>query len=177
MTGIETERLVGHPVQPSDADLAERLFGDPAVAEWIWPAGRDDCEPGPRAPSEAHEILNRFVANWKEDGIGWWLLHTRDGGEFVGEVGLQPAELDGEQVVEIGWTLLSDHWGRGYATEAARAALGFGFDVVGLPEIVAFTMVQNTASLRVMEKLGMTHEREFVRAALPHALYRIRPPA
>lgn len=64
--------------------------------------------------------------------------------------------------------------GEGLATEAAAASLDWGFDRVGLPEIVSFAMVENGASIRVMEKLGMSYEREFMRAGFPHALYRLR---
>lgn len=173
---LETSRLIGEPAGRADADLAVQLFGDPEVARWIWPEGRTDGEAaGPRSPEEAVAILDRFVARWREEGIGWWFLRERAGGAFVGEVGLQRTEVDGEPVVEVGWTLLSTQWGHGYATEAAAAALNFGFGSAGLVEVVAFTMPHNTGSLRVMEKLGMTYDREFVRAGLPHVLYRVRP--
>ncbi len=84
--------------------------------------------------------------------------------------------IDGEPVVEIGWTLLPAFWGRGYATEAARAALAYGFEIVGLEEIVSFTMVENRASRRVMERIGMTYDREIERAGLAHVLYRLHRP-
>jgi ribosomal-protein-alanine N-acetyltransferase len=176
MMRMETRRLIGEPAQRADAALAVQLFGDPEVARWIWPEGRNDSEgPGPRSPDQAVAILDRLVARWQDEGIGWWFLRERAGGTFVGEVGLQRTDVEGEPVVEVGWTLLSRYWGRGYATEAAEAALSFGFGPLGLSEVVAFTMPHNTGSLRVMEKLGMTYDREFVRAGLPHVLYRVRP--
>jgi ribosomal-protein-alanine N-acetyltransferase len=97
-------------------------------------------------------------------------------GELVGQVGLQPAEVEGEAVVEVGWSVAPERWGEGFATEAAASSIAWGFDRIGLAEIVSFAMVENAASLRVMEKLGMTYEREFPRAGLPHALYRLRRP-
>jgi RimJ/RimL family protein N-acetyltransferase len=86
--------------------------------------------------------------------------------------------------VEIAWRLASEHWGQGYATEAAGAALAFGWETLHLPEIVSFTAVGNVRSRRVMERLGMTHDRadDFDHPRLPaghplrrHVLYRIRP--
>jgi RimJ/RimL family protein N-acetyltransferase len=171
---LETERLVGEPASEDHRDYAVELFGNPQVAEWIWPDGRaGDDAAGPRTPAQAEEILRRFVANWLEQRFGWWYLRERASGAFVGEVGLQRTEVEGEPVVEIGWTLLPAHWGRGYATEAARAALAYGFETAGLDEVVSFTLPHNLASRRVMEKLGMTYDRDIERAGLPHVLYRL----
>jgi RimJ/RimL family protein N-acetyltransferase len=75
--------------------------------------------------------------------------------------------------VEVGWTIAADHWGRGFATEAADTALLIGFYELRLDEIVSFTLVDNTASRRVMEKLGFHPDREVEHAGLPHVLYRL----
>jgi [ribosomal protein S5]-alanine N-acetyltransferase len=76
--------------------------------------------------------------------------------------------------VEVGWSVAPERWGEGIATETARASLAWGFERAPLDEIVSFAMVENAASLRVMEKLGMRYERDFPRAGIPHSLYRIR---
>jgi ribosomal-protein-alanine N-acetyltransferase len=173
---LETTRLVGEPVTLEHRDLAIRLFGDPDVARWIWPDGRADSADavGPRNVAQTMHILAEFVAHWARHGFGWWFLHERATGDFVGEVGLQRTEINDEPVVEVGWTLLSTHWGQGFATEAATAALTHGFGSLGLDEIVSFTMTQNTASRRVMARLDMTYDHDIDRAGLPHVLYRIR---
>jgi RimJ/RimL family protein N-acetyltransferase len=177
MATLETERLVGEPASELHRDVAVKLFGDPEVARWIWPEGRTGSDvAGPRTPRQAEQILRRFVADWRTNGFGWWYLRHRASREFVGEVGLQRAQIDGESVVEIGWTLLPAHWGCGYATEAATAALAYGFETAGLDEVVSFTMPNNHASRRVMEKLGMTYDRDIQRAGLPHVLYRLGRP-
>jgi RimJ/RimL family protein N-acetyltransferase len=175
MATLETERLIGEPASERHRDLVVELFGNPEVAKWIWPEGRPGPGAvGPRTPRQAEDMLRRFVADWRANGFGWWYFRERDGGDYVGEVGLQRTRVDGVPVVEIGWLLLPAHWGRGYATEAATAALAYGFETVGLDEIVAFTMPHNQASRRVMEKLGMTYDRDFQHAGLPHLLYRLR---
>jgi RimJ/RimL family protein N-acetyltransferase len=164
---LVTKRLVGEPVSEGHRDAAVALFGDPEVAAWIWPGELG----GARSPEQVDEILERFGAHWSAHGYGWWYLRERASGDFVGEVGLQRTEVDGEQVVEVGWTVFPAHWSRGFATEAAEAALAFGFDIAGLDEVVAFTLPHNVASRRVMEKLGLTYVRDFVHAGLPHVLY------
>lgn len=108
------------------------------------------------------------------DDYTLWMWREVASGELIGQVGLQPADVDGEAVVEVGWSIAPERWGEGFATESAAASLEWGFDRIGLPEIVSFAMVENSASIRVMEKLGMTYEREFTRAGFPHALYRLR---
>jgi RimJ/RimL family protein N-acetyltransferase len=83
--------------------------------------------------------------------------------------------VEGEPAVEVGWSIHPDRQGEGFASEAARASIEWGFEVCGLEEIVSFTVPSNLPSRRVMEKIGMTHERDIDRAGLPHVLYTIRP--
>lgn len=174
---LETERLTCEPAAPEHRDFAVELFGNPEVARWIWPEGRDGPDAiGPRTPEQAEQLLRRFVADWEANGFGWWCVRERARGEPVGEVVVQRATVDGAPVVEVGWMLLPAYWGRGYATEAGRAALGYGFETAGLDEIVAFTLPHNRASRGVMERLGMTYDREFEHVGLPHVLYRLGHP-
>ncbi len=175
---LETERLVCEPAALEHRDFAVELFGDPEVARWIWPEGREGPDAvGPRTPQQAETLLRRFVAEWEIDGFGWWCVRECATGDPVGEVVVQRATVDGEVVVEVGWMLLPAYWGRGYATEAARAALAYGFETAGLEEIVAFTLPHNHASRAVMERLGMTYDREFDHVGLRHVLYRRPRPA
>ncbi len=95
-----------------------------------------------------------------QHGFGLWAAELRETGEFLGYVGLAVPRFEAAftPCVEIGWRLASKHWGRGFATEGARAAAGFAFDVLNLEDLVSFTVPANVRSLRVMEKLGMTHD-------------------
>jgi [ribosomal protein S5]-alanine N-acetyltransferase len=120
------------------------------------------------------ERLRVQSAQHARDGYTLWVWRELDSGELIGQIGLQPTEVEGEPAVEVGWSVAPERWGEGFATEAARASIAWGFDRAGLEEIVSFAMIENAASLRVMEKLAMSYEREFLRAGLPHSLYRIR---
>ena len=106
---------------------------------------------------------------------GWclWWWRERSSGELVGYVGLNRDQVDGEDVVEVGWSITPSRWGEGFAPEAAQAAVGWGF-ARGLDRIVSFTTPENERSRRVMEKLDMTYVGEFERAQSPHVLYELR---
>jgi RimJ/RimL family protein N-acetyltransferase len=166
---IETERLTGQPTSAAHLDCAAEVFGDPEVAAWVWPGGLG----GPRTREQAAEILAAQTANWSRDGFGWWWWRERDSGRMVGEAGLQHSTIAAEPVVEIGWTLLPEAWGRGFATEAATAVLEFAFERVKLQEVVAVTMVENDRSLAVMRRLGMEPAGRVDHLGLPHERFRL----
>ncbi len=136
-----------------------------------------------RAESDA--MVERYGQELEREGWGLWAVEAEGGAAFVGLVGLHrvnPA-LPSAPAVETGWRLHPDHWGRGYASEAAHASLHFGFEEGGLDEIVAFTATLNTRSQAVMERIGMTRDAggDFDHPGLPegsplrrHVLYRVR---
>jgi RimJ/RimL family protein N-acetyltransferase len=132
----------------------------------------------------SREASDRFI-DWAsglitERGCGLWAVEVVGGPPFAGVAGLnETRHVAG--AVEVSWRLAREHWGYGYATEAAREALRYGFEQLGLNEIVAMTVPANKRSLRVMERLGMTHDpdEDFDRPDLPpeltrHVLYRLR---
>ncbi len=139
--------------------------------------------PCPRAESDL--IVGRFLEKWAEEPrFGWWALEGRADGAFLGFVGLSRPDFDAPPApcVEIGWRLVRDAWGRGIATEAARACLAHGFATVGLAEVLSFTVPANRRSRRVMERLGMLRDAEgdFDHPLVPegsplrhHLLYRL----
>ena len=98
--------------------------------------------------------------HFDQHGFGLWAVGVVDGASFIGFVGVSVVPFDAHftPAVEVGWRLAREHWGRGYATEGARAALAFAFGDVGLAEVVSFTAVANRRSRAVMERLGMTHD-------------------
>lgn len=173
---LTTERLILR--QWTEADFAPfaALNADPVVMEHfpaLWP----------REESDAVARRNgRLIA---ERGWGFWVVESKEGDPFLGFVGLHvPSdELPFYPCVEIGWRLFPSAWGRGIATEAARAGLEYGFETLGLDEIVAFTTLKNSRSTAVMERLGMLRDAAtFAHPQVPvesgmreHYLYRITP--
>ncbi|WP_151524469.1 GNAT family N-acetyltransferase [Serinicoccus kebangsaanensis] len=114
---------------------------------------------GPLSRERSDAFVDRIASCWSERGYGLWALERRDTGEFIGYTGLWPADfLPGGPAVEVGWRLARPAWGFGYAPEAAREALRLGFAEVGLEEVVSFTPAVNTASLRVMDKIGLVRD-------------------
>jgi RimJ/RimL family protein N-acetyltransferase len=136
-----------------------------------------------RAESDA--MVDRIEKHFGEHGFGLWAIAIPDGAPFIGFAGLSVARFSAPFTprVEVGWRLAFAHWGHGYATEAARLALGYGFGTLGLAEIVSFTSVTNHRSRAVMERLGMRRDpaEDFDYPSLPerhplrrHVLYRLR---
>jgi RimJ/RimL family protein N-acetyltransferase len=109
---------------------------------------------------ESDGLAERIEAHFVRHGFGPWAVEVPGVAAFIGYVGLMVPRFEAPftPCVEIGWRLARAYWGRGYATEAARAALAFGFDELHLDEIVSFTVPGNARSRRVMERLGMTHD-------------------
>lgn len=137
-------------------------------------------------PAESDALIERYTAEMATEGWGLWAVEVVDGAPFIGMVGLHrvnPA-LPCAPAVEVAWRLCPDAWSHGYATEAAGAALDYGFGTGGLEEIVAFTTMLNTRSQSVMTRLGMARdiEGDFEHPSLPessplrrHVLFRARP--
>jgi RimJ/RimL family protein N-acetyltransferase len=145
---LVTERLLVRPMEPGDEDALHEVWSHAAVL-----AALDHPGPWPRAASR--DRLETKMAHQERHGFAVWAVAERDGGRLVGETGLQL--LDGGPEVEVGWRIHPDVQRRGYATEAAGAALAAGFEQLGLERIVAVADPGNRASRRVMEKLGMTY--------------------
>jgi RimJ/RimL family protein N-acetyltransferase len=135
-----------------------------------------------RADSDAS--ADRYRKHWERYGFGRYTIEVTGVASFAGVVGLMHTPFDAHftPAVEIGWRIPFANWGRGYATEAARAICAFGFDTLNLPEIVAFTTATNVRSLHVMTRLGMTSNAsdDFETPLLPpghplrpHVLYRL----
>ncbi len=172
---LRTQRLLLRPWRPSDLDPFAALNADPEVRRYLGPLlTREESD------AEAERIRQHFAAQ----GFGLWAVEAVREAPFVGFVGLSIPRFEAAftPCVEAGWRLARAHWGRGYATEAAREALAYGFDELALAEIVSFTTVANRASRAVMERLGMSHDPadDFEHPLVapgdplrPHVLYRL----
>ena len=169
---LRTPQLLLRQWRDDDVAAADELSGDPAVMEYLVP------RPDWAARKRAH---------WHEYGFGEWVVEIPGEASFIGAVGLEHVGYDAHftPAVEVAWRPARPYWGRGYATESARAALDYGFEQLGLSEIVAITVPANRRSRAVMERLGMTRapEDDFDSPQLPlghplrpHVLYRLRRP-
>jgi RimJ/RimL family protein N-acetyltransferase len=123
-------------------------YDDPDVRRYLW----DDQRVG---LAEVASLLASSDETFAAHGFGLWCLRDAEGGSIVGTVALRPVE-DHEPRVEVMYSLAPSHWGRGLATRAARDALAFGFDVIGLPEILGGADAPNVRSEAVLRRIGMT---------------------
>lgn len=146
---IETERLRLRMFVPDDLDALAAIWGDREVMRYILTE--------PRTREQTAVSLQRMIERWQTQSFGIWAIAEKPGGELLGYGGFQLLAETPE--VELLYGLARKHWGRGLATEAARACLRYGFEEAQLPRIVAVADPQNVGSYRVMEKIGMRYEK------------------
>lgn len=171
---LATERLILRQWQQRDLAPFADMNADPEVMRHF---------PSPLDAQQSNELAARLCQLIARDGWGFWAVETRSHAEFIGFVGLRETKPDMPfgSCIEIGWRLAQAHWGKGYATEAARRTLRFGFEELALEEIVSFTALPNLRSQAVMQKLGMRRApHDFDHPAVPqghalrrHCLYRL----
>jgi RimJ/RimL family protein N-acetyltransferase len=168
--GVVTERLLLRPWSRDDLEALSAVFARPEV--WRFPLRRG------LSTEETGAFLDRRLAEQQvEAAPPLWAAERRDTGRLIGYVGLSVPTFLPEVLpaVEVGWRLDPDHWGQGLAPEGASAAVEHGFGILGLDEIVSICEPDNVASERVMQKIGMSLERETVHPAfrVPLRVYRI----
>jgi RimJ/RimL family protein N-acetyltransferase len=169
---LRTQHLLLRPWRDEDTAPFVEMSADPAVMAYLPPANES--------------WVARARAHWDEHGFGQWVVEIPGESSFIGVVGLAVIGYQAPftPAVDVSWRLSRASWGRGYATEAARAALDYGFGELGLAEIVALTVPANWRSRGVMERLDMTRsaEDDFDHPRVPagplrrHVLYRLRNP-
>jgi len=168
---IETERLILREWKKSDVDSMATINQDPKVMEFF---------PSTRSYAETEKFIDGNIRAYEKYGYCLYAVELKEGHKFIGFVGLNYTDFAAHftPAVEIGWRLGSQFWGKGYATEGAKAALDYGFKKCGLKEIVSFTVPTNVRSIRVMEKMGLKLDGNFAHPQLPadhplsqHVLY------
>lgn len=172
---LKTERLILRQWQKEDFIVFQKLTSDSEVMHYF---------PSLLTEEESDALAQRFHDLIAHRGWGFWAIEEKVSGRFIGYVGLhEPAsDLPFKPCVEIGWRLLKEHWGKGYASEAGKEALRFAFEELKLDEVVSFTAVINHRSEALMRRLGMRNKSEnFEHSALPkghrlreHVLYGIK---
>lgn len=176
VSDIETDRLLLRGWRDSDRKPFDRINRDPVVMEFF---------PAPLSAPESSALFDRIDAHFEQHGFGLWAAEQRETGGFIGYIGLAVPRFVAAftPCVEIGWRLDTAYWGKGLATEGARAVVHHAFNVLHLDELVSLTVPANLRSRRVMEKLGMTHDphEDFDHPMMPaghplrrHVLYRLK---
>jgi len=173
---LRTDRLVMRGWRETDREPYAAMNADPRVMEHF---------PGTMSRAESDAHVDAIAEHFARRGYGLWAVEVPGEAEFIGFVGLNVPRFEAHftPAVEVGWRLVPESWGHGYATEAAREAVRFGVEDAGLAEIVSFTAPANERSQAVMRRLGMTRDPadDFDHPALPpghrlrrHVLYRLR---
>jgi RimJ/RimL family protein N-acetyltransferase len=178
MKKLETDRLILRQWRDSDIPIFAKMNRDPKVMEFF---------PALLSEEEAENFVARIRAHFQKHGYGLFAVELKNEKTFIGFVGLSIPQFEAPfmPAVEIGWRISSQYFGQGYATEAAKKILGFAFNNLKLKEVVSFTVPENKASRRVMEKIGMKRDLsgDFFHPKLEkdhpfslHVLYRIKNP-
>ncbi|MFM8971606.1 MAG: GNAT family N-acetyltransferase [Actinomycetota bacterium] len=166
---LHTDRLVMRRWRPDDLEPFAALNADPAVMEHFQRL---------MTPEDTVAFVGRIESEFEERGWGLWAVEVEGGPPFIGYVGLHavPYETPFTPAVEVGWRLAREHWGHGYATEAAVRAVRFGYEDAALPEVLSFTNPANERSWRVMERIGMVRDPggDFEHPNVPEG-HRLRP--
>lgn len=172
---IETERLILRTWEKEDAEAYFKINQDPKVTEFLR---------GPLTMEQVNDFISAANSHADKHGYTLWAACLKSTGELIGFIGLNYTDWKSHftPAIEVGWRLGSQFWGKGYATEGAKASLYYGFKKCGIKEIVSFTVPANVRSLRVMEKIGLKRDvnGNFAHPKLPtdhplsqHVLYRL----
>lgn len=148
---IETERLLLRTWLPKDIEPYYLINQDPKVIEYLL---------GPLSQEKVETFITRANTQQKERGFTLWAVELKESQHLIGFIGLNYTDWESKftPAVEIGWRLGSQYWNKGYATEGAKAALKYGFEKMGLNEIISFTVPENVRSIQIMKKIGLKRD-------------------
>ncbi|HUI84110.1 MAG TPA: GNAT family N-acetyltransferase [Candidatus Binatia bacterium] len=147
---------------PADVDAIFAIIGDPIAMQYF---------PRSYTWEDAVEWIERNLRRYERDGYGIMAIVLNTTGDVIGDCGIARQDVEGESMLEVGYHLRRDHWGHGYATEAARACMDYAFRELGAGKVVALIRPGNMPSRRVAERNGMRVERQVTHAGLPHLMY------
>jgi RimJ/RimL family protein N-acetyltransferase len=162
---IETPRLILREFRPGDVNALALILSDAETMRFY---------PAPYDRAGVEEWIARNRRRYAEHGHGLWAMILKSSGELVGDCGLTVQDVDGANEIEIGYHVRHDLWGRGLATEAARACRDLGFARLPVERLISLIRPENLQSRRVAEKNGMTVWKELSWRGLPHLVYAIR---
>jgi len=148
---IETSRLALRPFSIEDSKTLHQILNVPGILKYYPSSDPPDLE-------RVMRLINRQMDHWHDHGYGWWAVEPRSDHRLIGWSGLQ--HLPETDEIEIGYLLDKSYWGSGLATESARAGVEFGFDQLGIEEIIGIVHPKNIASQRVLEKIGLKFQEK-----------------
>ncbi len=160
-----TERLQAERLTPDHLPEVRRMHRDAAVMAQLG---------GVRDEVQTAAYMDRNLRHWAEHGFGLWILRERGGGDPIGRAVLRHLLIDGVDEVEVGYAFYQPYWGRGLATEVASRCVALAEHELGLATVVGLTDPANRVSRHVLEKVGLSYERDCVHESLPCALFRMR---
>ncbi|MGI6004594.1 MAG: GNAT family N-acetyltransferase [Christensenellales bacterium] len=167
---FETKRLYARQLTADDFDDAAEILTDPQTMY---------AYPSPKTREEVHAFIQKHLDNYEKHGYSWWAFIDKESGEYVGHAGLLWLDLEGEDILEVGYHVKKKHWGKGYATEMARAVKRWAFAHTDAERVYSLIAQTNRASVHVAEKNGMRLERaytwyNFFGKDVPHFAYMAR---
>lgn len=162
---FSTNRLHAEKIQPSDFDRLMQMYTNQQVMATLG---------GIRSEDKTREYLQQSLTHWDEHQFGLWMFYAKDTNEWVGRGGLRRLVVDGHEEIEIAYALMPAFWQQGLATELTLACSEIALEILGLDNIVCFTLATNTASKRVMEKAGFVYEKSFIYFDQQHVFYRMK---
>lgn len=161
-----TPRTKGDRPREEDIHPLSQLWSDRRVSATLSATG------DPFSPAEIQTRFDRFLDHWQQYRYGVWWFRDRYTSEFIGYCGLRHVTLLEQPELEILYAIHADYWGRGMTTEMAAAVLEYAIASLHQDNLIAYTLTTNYSSQRVMQKIGMKYERDFLHVGLPHQLYR-----
>ena len=162
---LETDRLILRELQQEDLQQLAPILADPKVMRF--------SPTGVISVGQVQEKIEGFITCYREFGFGKWAVVLRDSGQLLGYCGIAIDQIDGKDEKELGYRIDSGYWGQGLGTEAASAAIKYGFEKFNLPYVLGIVERQNVASVRVLEKVGMRHERTTIFHEVEMDVYRV----
>ncbi|ALC81244.1 MULTISPECIES: GNAT family N-acetyltransferase [Bacillus] len=148
---MSTDRLTLRQMRKDDINHLLEIFSDP-VAMKYYPSTKDE--------SAANEWIDWTLSNYEKFGLGLWIVEAKETGEFLGQCGIVPQDIEGTIEMEIGYLFVRSKWGNGYATEAALACKNYGFNQLELPKLISLPDINNKPSIKVAERIGMILDKK-----------------
>jgi ribosomal-protein-alanine N-acetyltransferase len=159
---IQSPRLLLRPFNPTDFEALFEVIGDPVTMQF-YPSAYDK--------QGTLDWIERNLRRFEEDGSGLRAVVLKSSGEMIGDCGPVWQEVEGKRELEVGYHIRRDHWRRGYATEAARAAMAYAFETFPVECLISLIRPENLSSRRVAEKNGLSIDREIEWKGIRHFVY------